>query len=53
VEQNNEDVQKCQQNACPKCLRKAKLASGGRGSAGLLSSTPSLLNLSPGSSQQI
>jgi len=50
VEQNNEDVQKCQQNTCPKCLRKAKLASGGRGSAGLLSSTPSLLNLSPGSS---
>uniref|UniRef100_A0A915N4U6 RUN domain-containing protein n=1 Tax=Meloidogyne javanica TaxID=6303 RepID=A0A915N4U6_MELJA len=53
VEQNNEDVQKCQQNTCPKCLRKAKLASGGRGSAGLLSSTPSLLNLSPGSSQQL
>nr|CAD2204610.1 unnamed protein product [Meloidogyne enterolobii] len=53
VEQNNEDLQKCQQNTCPKCLRKAKLASGGRGSAGLLSSTPSLSNLSPGSSQQI
>ncbi|KAF7638517.1 RUN domain-containing protein [Meloidogyne graminicola] len=48
---SNEDTQECQQNNCPKCLRRAKLASS---AGGLFSSSPSsLLNLSPGSSHHL
>ena len=48
---NNENAQQFQQNTCPKCLRRAKLVSSSGG--GLLSSSQSLLNVSPGNSQQM